>query len=166
MRRAHLLAGVLLVITSITAGCFYVPQGDEVEISIDGHENGTDIALSPISTSDSNFTLNGYLSTGGGAADRTVYRDISLRLYTDDEEILCVERVGDWNVSEPKNVTVSSPHVPKYVVLYSPDFWNEAMTVEYFTYDPEQQEFVPRDASAEDELPVDVSEDGATACRQ
>lgn len=49
-------------------------------------------------------------------------------------------------------------------MLYSPDFWEESMSVEYFVRSDEGHEFVPHDATSTDELPVDVDTDTDREC--
>lgn len=166
MSRLRIVAVVLTTVSMVTAGCFYVPQGDAVSISVYGQGEGTDsgVALNPISISGSEFRMKGYLSVGGGAADRSRYRTISVRLYSKSGDLLCVEHVGDWNVTRTKNVSISRQQIPHYVVVYSPDFWNGPMTVEYFEYDENETVFRPREADSPDELPVKVSDKQADPC--
>lgn len=158
---------LVLAICLITSGCMYVPRGDEVEISLYGDSNQTqsDVALNPISASNSEFVLDGYLATGGGAPDRTVYRDIFILLYAEDKQLICSHRVGDWNVSTGgKDVAFSTTSRPHFVVIHSDDFWNEPMAVEYFVFDTGRGQYLPEDADSEDELPTSVSEVAATPC--
>lgn len=152
----------------LVAGCGFVPQGDAVHISLYGPDtqNESDVALNPISVSGSNFQLEGELVTGGGATNRDLYEDVNILLYRENESLLCSYRVGDWNPTQPKRVSVSTNDVPGFVIIYSPDFWNEPMSVEYFVSDDEGTGFVPREATSKEELPVDVSTTRGPECTQ
>lgn len=161
------LLSLALVACIITSGCMYVPRGSEVRVSLYGPTNQEpgETPLNPFTVSESEFEVDGELDTGGGAADRSIYRDISIRLYAEDEQLLCSYRVGNWNVSRGRTkVTFSTTHSPHYVVIYSEDFWNEPMTVHYFVFDSDRQQYIPERASSQSELPVSVSDRDAPAC--
>lgn len=154
---------VFIVISCVLlAGCFYLPQGDEVNITFPSDDSNE---TSPISVTETGIEVKGFLIAGGGPPDRDIYRDISVRLYAENGKLLCVERVGDWNLSNgTKNVSFQYTNVPHYIVIYSEDFWNEPMTVEYFEYDAKTEEFLPHEAASEDELPVEVSKNRRPLC--
>lgn len=150
----------VVILAVLIAGCGYVPQGDTVHVSLYGENQQTesDIALDPISVTDSEFRIDGDLVTGGGVPDRETYRDVRIHLLSEESELICSRRVGDWDSSESRSVEVSSNETPHYVIILSPDFWNEPMTVEYFVRDDERDGFDPHEASSKEELPVRVED--------
>lgn len=148
---------IVVIALTVTAGCSYVPQAEEVAVSMysDGADGG--VGVSPVRVVDSGVRVDGYLTVGGGEPEQDTYRDVSVRLYRSDGELGCVESVGDWEVRSTKDVSFSVEWIPAYVVIYAPDFWEGPMVVQYFVFDSEEEEFAPKEASAETELPVTVS---------
>lgn len=134
-----------IVLAVLLAGCGTVPQGEAVHISLYGEQNQTpsDIALNPITYSQSEFQIEGELVIGGGAPDREAYRDVSILLYAEDSTLMCSASLGGWNPDDRMRVEISTNHIPHYVIIYSPDFWDEPMSVEYFVRNEERSEFVP-----------------------
>lgn len=162
MRIRYSLAICTVIVCAFLAGCVYVPQGDEVNITLSPADSKESV---PISVSENGIEIDGFLITGGGAADRRVYRDISVRLYGSNRTLMCIEQVGDWNVTTgTKDITFETSSVPQYIIVYSPDFWNEKMTVEYFEYVPTEMIFRSHEAASAEELPVDISETQVDSC--
>lgn len=139
----------------LMSGCGYVPEGKSVHVALHGHEGETpaDDPLNPISVSDSEFGLHGELVAERSGLKKDQYRDVSIQLYSGDGQAICLHRIGDWS-GELRIVSISTQTVPTYVILYSPDFWQEPMYVDYFVYDDKQDRFVQETASARDELPI------------
>lgn len=166
MNRNHQILLSVIMLVALLAGCMTVPQGDAVHVALYGEENNStgDTALNPITYSQSGFRIEGELVAEGGAPDRETYRDVSILLYDENSTFICATPLGDWNSDDSIGVEVATDEVPYYVVLYSPDFWEESMSVEYFMRSDERHEFVPHDAPSVDELPVDVDTDTDRAC--
>lgn len=168
MNQNATLQWCVVILAVVVAGCGTVPQGDATHISLYGEENQTasDIALNPITYSESEFRIEGDLVAGGGAPDRETYRDVSILLYAEDSTLVCSVTLGDWNPAEQMRVELSTNEIPQYVIIHSPDFWREPMSVEYFVRNEEPDEFVPHDASSRQELPVRVENVPQRECTQ
>ena len=154
---------VVVALIALLSGCT-VPEGEGTTISIYTNNPEANSTLNPIVTSDHQFRLDGYLTSGGGDPDRNVYRDVSVRIYGNDSTLICVRTVGDWSGHDSKNVSVELDRIPVYVIVYSPDFWDEPMTVKYYQYDREEGDFDTRRAYEESELPVNVSSETGPEC--
>ncbi len=118
--RYHVLS-LAVIICLLISGCMYVPRGGEVRVSLYGSPNQEpgEIPLNPITVSESEFAVEGELDTGGGAPDRSMYRGISILLYSADEQLLCSYRVGDWNVTSGRtDVSFTTKHTPPSTSLY------------------------------------------------
>lgn len=166
MNQKPTLQWCVVILAVVATGCGTVPQGDATHISLYGEENQTtsDIALNPITYSESEFSIEGDLVAGGGAPDRETYRGVSILLYAADSTLMCSVTLGDWKPSVPMRVELSTDEVPQYVIIYSPDFWREPMSVEYFVRNDERDEFVPQDASSKEELPIRVENNPQREC--
>jgi hypothetical protein len=121
MRQKMFFFATLAIFVSL-AGCGYVPQGEEVHIGYRG----------TLDTSASDFRMEGNLTAGGGNSDRSVYRDVTVKLYSAEDELLHSESLGDMSTDKNLAMTVSIETIPHYVIFDSPDFWQEPMQVEYY----------------------------------
>lgn len=167
MNRRQYLGYGTGTLSLVMGGCGYVPEGDTVYVNLYGEEGETpaDVALNPITVSESEFQLRGELVADGGKLNKELYRDVSILLYSGEGSVICSHRVGDWKGNR-REVSFSTETIPTYVILYSPDFWQEPMVVDYFFYDSEREVFVSETASSRDELPVDETHTEAPSCNE
>jgi hypothetical protein len=97
--------------------------------------------------------MQGVVVTSGGIPDREVYRNISLKFYSEDGTLLYQKLVGDLKTDSPRlEVSIDANIQPKYIVISSSDFYNEPMAVEYYAWDG--SEYVIKSATARSNLPV------------
>lgn len=157
-------AGVLSLFMS---GCGTEPGNAPVEVSLYGEKGKTpaDVALNPITVTDSQFKLEGRLTAGGGTLNKDLYRDVSIQLYSGSGQALCSHLIADWE-GDIRPVSFSTDVIPTYVILYSPDFWDEPMEVDYFVHEKEEGLFVPEEAATRNELPVDEIQTGLPSCTE
>lgn len=155
----------LLLFTTL-AGCVTVPEGDGVTVSLYPHEstNSEESILDPITVTNDSFELDGYLNAGAGAPDRDVYRDVTVRVYNSDKELICIRSVGDWAPTETPNVSIQLDSVPNYVIVYSRDFWDSPNEVKYYVYSSETNGFDSKRAYEKDDLPVEISNKSGEEC--
>lgn len=128
--------------TLATAGCYTTPAGDEVVVSFHGD----------INTTDNRTALNGEVSIGGRIPDRSEYRNITIYYLSENRSTTDSFEVGDIGEA-PGNVNFSSSTSgrPAFIVINSPDFWQESMAVEYLEWEGEGYHI--ETATAESELP-------------
>lgn len=151
------LKGLILaiVLTSSISGCVMVPKGEEVEV----------LYVGSINASNGSFQMDGFVSTGGGIPDRGTYRDVSIQLYTEDGTVLCGTEVGDLEASHSRrNVSVTASVVPEYVILTSPDFWNEDVKVDYFQQDSNMEDYDRNYVGSKSELPISIAQSDGEPC--
>lgn len=130
----------------LLAGCAYVPSGDEANIGFTGS----------LDTSSSSFSMEGNITVGGGIPDRQTYRDVTVNLYSKDGKLLLSKKLGNLQVDVGRlDVSITIQSVPRYVIIESPDFWQEAMQVEYYVR--MDSNYSVEYASARDELPVETT---------
>lgn len=132
-----------VVLTVPLAGC--VPQGESVSITYHGSINATD----------TQFTMEGFLSSGGGIPDRDRYRNVRVTLYSINGTVISSQSLGNLPANYgSRNVSITTSRIPQYVVFESPDFWTEQMQVEYYVN--ADGEYRIEYATARSELPVET----------
>lgn len=143
-----------VVIAGILAGCVTVPKGEEVDIHYDGSINGAN----------EEFRMDGYVSSGGGIPDQETYRNISIKLYSKDGTLLCEDDVGTLQAHDRRNVSVTADIVPEYVIITSPDFWDEQVEVDYFQRNPNREGYDREEATSKEDLPVSMDSSIGESC--
>jgi len=149
--------GILVALVMVTslAGRSTVPHGEEAEV----------IYIGSINASNSDFQMDGHLSTGGGVPDPETYRNIKIQLYAENGTMLCSVKVGDLRANHGRrNVSVTSTVVPEYVLVTSPDFWNEQTKVNYFQRSSSGEEYERERVFSKSELPVSIVESNKPSC--
>lgn len=145
--------GLLLV--GFLAGCSTVPKGEEVEVTYIGS----------ITASSEGFQMEGYLSTGGGVPERETFRDVKIQMYEENGNLLCGVEIGDLTANHGRrNVSVATNVAPEYVLITSPDFWNESVEVNYFQRNPDGESYNREDVTSESDLPVPVADSNRVSC--
>lgn len=142
---------VSLVLLAVTSGCV-LPRTEP------GY--GVDIGFSgDIERQSGAFEMNGSLTVGGGNAKLDAYRNVSVFLYSNDTTLIGEEEIG---VLEGRTaVDIRSQRQPQYVIINSPDFWEEPqIEVDYYVWSDEHQKYGIHEASSRDEFPIELPEDG------
>lgn len=138
-----------LIVVSGLAGCFLEPSGSPQVVFVG--ETGV---------SDGRFVMEGELDLGWGQ-ERVEYQDVAVCLYGADGAMFRSVSMG--SVPPERRVSIRSDRIPEYVVVHSPDFYDES--VSYFYYEREVSGstvgFVERSIGHPSELPVDPR---ATGC--
>lgn len=130
----------------LIAGCAYVPSGDEVNVGFTGSLNA----------SSSSFSMEGNITVGGGIPDRQTYRDMTVNLFSEDGDLLLTKKLGNLRTDAGRlDVSIAIQSVPHYVIIESPDFWQEPMQVEYYVR--MDSNYSVEYATARDELPAEIT---------
>lgn len=144
----HRIAVMLgLVVLLTTSGCYIDPaQGADVEF------------YGNITATDDGFRMNGDLELGGGNPQLDEYREIEVVLYANDGEVLYREELGTLhNKSSRLNVSISSDHMPEYVIFDSPNIWDATGEIDYFVRDPRARGgYRVEDTTDQEDLPVEL----------
>lgn len=120
MRRLLIIVTLIAAVT--LSGCF-----------IEGGEGGTLDFEGNIDVSDAGFTMVGHLEFDGQALTRDTYRDISIELYDRNGTIQHKEHLGDLhNPNEELEVSISRSMIPYYIIIDSPDIWDEKTGVPFY----------------------------------
>jgi len=98
---------------------------------------------------------NGLFIMNGTVVDETYsdehYNNVSIYFYNEDEKLINKTWVGDTRSGKNVNVTLDS--IPKYVIIYSPGFWDDStMTVDYWVL--EDGQYMVETAEEQSDLPV------------
>jgi hypothetical protein len=115
---------VLFVCTALLvfgAGCEQLEHTPEPRVKFDGN----------ITASDGSFEIEGHFYRSVG--NENVYENVTVHLL--DERGERIESVQLGTLDERLPVLVSSSSIPAYVIVDSPDFWQQDnFAVEYFEY--------------------------------
>lgn len=149
------ICACILLLSTIIAGCSTVPKGEEVEV----------VYIGSINASGDSFQMNGYLSSGGGVAEQERFRTVTVQLYAENGDLLCEREIGSLQADAGRlNVSVAANVVPQYVLITSPDFWDEQVEVNYFQRKPNGESYDREDVTSESELPVSAASSDGGAC--
>lgn len=167
MNRRQYLGHTAGILSLVMSGCGYVPEGDTVHVTLVGEEGTTpaEVALNPITVSESQIQVEGRLAAENGKLNKEMYRDVAIQLYSESGQPICSQLIGDWE-GDTRPISFSTETIPTYVIIYSPDFWDEPMAVEYFIHDRDRDLFVPEEATTRAELPVDEIQTGIPSCTE
>lgn len=147
MTPRHFIGPAVVVVLSVMlAGC--VPAGDVATVTYAGSMNA----------SNSTFEIDGYLSVGGGIAERDVYHNVTVSLYKEDGTEISTTELGDLFVDSELEVSITSDEVPYYIVFKSPDFWGEDTSFPYYVFDEDDHyqdvDYKQEGVLSKEDLPV------------
>lgn len=146
------IAGLLLV--TILAGCIMTPRGSGAHVTYYGSFNESN-----------NFHMGGYLSSGGGIPDKDAFRSVSIQLYSEDGTLLCTSEVGRLIANQGRtNISISVTTVPHYILILSPDFWDEQTEVDYFRRNEDEGTYTAIGVTSRESLPVEVENNRSKPC--
>jgi hypothetical protein len=145
----RVLPFVVLGILLVLAGC---PQGGAGGIiTIDGEINATD----------NGFRLDGDVVEGSSL--QPTYRNVTVYLYTDSGTVIDSKQLGTLNESVVRlDVSMQTDRVPKYVIVNSPDFWDDVHPdLNYYVLTKDSQTgpngiYSEYNVGSKDEFPVKV----------
>jgi len=146
MKRVIILLCLACVLLS--AGCVGEPgRGVSIAISVGG-----------MNVTEESFRIDGEIAQAGSVGDPDVYRDVMVCLIDETGQILNRTQPMDMKSSPGvMNITVSSNEVPKYVIIHSPDFWDDPdIRVAYYTRPSDSKGFAEHFVQNVDGLPVDT----------
>ena len=153
---------ICLLLMSVGAGCFFVdtpPSARELSLYFDGS----------VGVNNSTLQMQGAveIDVGGGPGQSRVFENVTVTLYQGDGTPLCTQYVGSIPEDEGgRNVSISWPTLPKYVILDSKDFWQEPSSAATY-YEIEDGEFGTGGiAGSRDEFPVDATNKSETTCNE
>ncbi|MFD1512603.1 hypothetical protein [Halomarina rubra] len=98
------------------------------------------------------FEMTGVVTNDKIQSNPPTYRNVTVLLYDEQGRLYQSERVG--TVEYRTNVTVTSGTVPKYVVIDSPDLWNDSTIVVDYYEREDSGLFRQRLATSRANLPV------------
>jgi len=144
-----------LFILVVLSGCATLPQGEGIDV----------VFIGDINVSESSFHMDRHLSSGGGIPDRKEFRNVRIELYSENGEILYSSEVGDLQADQGRlNVSIISDQIPEYIVIRSPEFWNEQVMVAYFQRSSDSRDYSGKDIYSKSELPISLAQRNRTAC--
>lgn len=129
----------------LTAGCLRTEPGRGADVGFRGTMNATD----------SKFVVDGRVTLGGGVPEQDVFHDVTIYFFAENGSLLDSHRVG--NLTGFVEVSTTTERVPYYVVINSPDFWEEPRIVVSYYYRVGRdgdRDYAPRDARSKDDFPV------------
>lgn len=129
----------------LTAGCIRTEPGRGADVGFRGTMNATD----------SQFIMDGRVTLGGGIPKQDVFQDVTIFFFAENGSFIDSRPVG--NLSGFVNVSVTIDRVPYYVVINSPDFWEEPRIVVSYYYrvgTGSDRDYAPKDAHSKEGFPV------------
>ncbi len=149
----HTVCGLLLI--TLVTGCATYPAGEEVEVAYMGVPT----------SSDGTFQMDGRIAIGGGAPEQDTFKNVKIKLYTSNGTQLCGVTIGDLDSHSARhNVSLRYNTVPEYVIITSPDFWDEKVSVNYFQRRSDSQNYTRISVSSKQDLPVSLIESNRVSC--
>lgn len=116
-------AFVLLPLLMALSGCPGVEPGPGTGVSSDGQFN----------TTGDEFTMQGQIEEMPGTGGFHTYDNVTIFLYTQDEELITAEQVG--TLDEELTVSIHENAIPYYGIIDAPDFWRtDDVNVDYYRY--------------------------------
>lgn len=113
--------GIVLILIMSLAGCFVW------DIGVLSHS--VYITSETVNDSSSTFHIEGKVSVGVGEQGRRSFSNISVVLYNTDYEPVKRIPIGTLNtgdnLTKQFNATVNTSLPPAYIVIESPDFWDQ-----------------------------------------
>lgn len=115
---------IVLVLLLIGAGCARVTLPPGHEIDFDGQ----------VFMTEQEFHMRGQLEVDRGAAPDRNFSDVRIVLYDDAEHEISSHRIGSLSVNPDHGptkqaVNISSRRIPTYVLVESPDFWEQGVHI-------------------------------------
>jgi len=130
----------LLIITLAVSGCMTPGPGTAITYSGDLHTNDTQLRM----------TGTIHDTTGSGPFD-----NVTVYFYTDSRDLITATDVG--TLTGQQDITASVSPVPEYIVIDSPDFWEQdRIDVVYFERESGEN-YTEHTATARQDLPVQPS---------
>lgn len=116
---------VIVTLAVVTAGCAYVPQKSGHEIDFDG----------TVERSDDSFQIDGQVEVDSGTGPTRNFSRVSVVLYETPGSVSERIRLGEMSTDSsvaPKRrpVNISRNTTPEYVLIESPDFWEDNRLVD------------------------------------
>lgn len=136
---------VLLLI--VTAGCVRTEPGRGGEVGFYGTMNATE----------SGFVMDGQITLGGGIPKQDEFENVTVYLFTENGTLIRSHRAG--TLTGLLNVSLTTSRTPHYVVINSPDFWEEPrFSVRYYQFMEEKgpREYGIHYAYSRQDLPVEI----------
>lgn len=123
-----LLSALVIVVLVLLSGCATSGSYHTVTFG-EGHmevQNGT-------------FIMDGNVSLGTGAQPDVTFRNVSVVLYTADEQVIKTVDAGSLSTKSDvgpleRRVNITTEQVPEYVVIRSSEFWTTDATIRVFGY--------------------------------
>lgn len=138
-----------LAILLFTAGCIGNEPGPGGEVGFYGD----------MSVSDSRFVMDGQITLGGGTTNQDEFDNVTIYLFTKNGTLIQAHRAG--TLTGLLNVSIASDQVPYYVIINSPDFWQEnRITVRYYyrLESDTNRDYGVRDARSMTDYPVRITD--------
>jgi len=115
----HLLLAIGLILFS---GCTWYTSGPSQEASIEFSGS--------INASEGGFVMDGELVNYGQESHQ--FRNVTVYLYDENKTLVSATPLGALQ-DDPLSTTVQSDRLPKYVIIYSEEFWDvDEFQVYYF----------------------------------
>lgn len=103
----------ILSASVLAAGCLRTEPGRAADVGFRGTMNATD----------SKFVMDGRVTLGGGVPEQDVFHDVIIYFFAENGSLVDSHRVG--NLTGFVEVSTTTERPPYYVVINSPDFWEE-----------------------------------------
>ena len=137
MRKEVLLTGIVLV--GALSGCTLFNDSNE-DITIVGEINATD----------DSFRLEGNI-TNGARGEPPTFHNVTVYLYTQNKTLIASKEAGTLVRRVP--ITMYTNRIPYYIVINSPEFWQDNVEVDYFKLG-DNKKYIAVNAVNRDELPI------------
>lgn len=130
-----------LLILLLSGGCVRTQPGKGDSVSFSGEINATN----------SEFIMNGTVGPIGSIFENR-YEGVRVYLYSKNGTLIHHKDIG--YIKSRKSISIYSSKIPYYVIIYSPEFWNQShLSVTYYER-AEQDGYIPHYASGEEDLPI------------
>lgn len=138
-----------LVVLLLTAGCLRSEPGPGGEVGFYGEMN----------VSDSQYVMDGQITLGGGTTSQDAFDNVTIYLFTENGTLIETHRAG--TLTGLLNVSIVSNRIPYYVIIDSPEFWEESqITVRYYyrLRSNMTRDYGVRDARSVADYPVPITD--------
>jgi len=153
---------VCLLLVSVGAGCVFVdtpPGARELRLDFDGSGGVTNATLQIQGAVEIQFL--------GGPGQSRVFENVTVTLYQVDSTPMCTRHVGSISEDGERNVSISWPTSPRYVILDSTDFWQApSSSADYYNVTEDGEFFAAGLVKSRDRFPVDATNKSEMACNE
>jgi len=140
---AKALPVLLVTLMIVLAGCGAEP-GTGVHLEYDGYLEPTDPG----------FRMEGYIEVDGGLSPQDTFRDVTVCLYSEDEELLHSQDLGELHIDSEVNVSISRTTTPRYVIIDTTASDGEDIGTEYYELVGEENYYRGYLIGSSEELPT------------